>query len=210
MEDFRPTDGYIARYDRALSGAVTKVLLPFPVTPNAITTACLFFGLWGAWALASGSPRRQLAGAALLWFCAILDGCDGEVARLKNQSTRFGAAYDEASDHLANLAVFIAIPLGVHRLHPQMNVALPGALLVSGVAISAAAVWALVLHAPRNLRERYPLIIERLASRDFVYLILLACALGHLEWFLWAAAVGSHLFYVGLGLAALRARHQPA
>src|SRR5262249_38204226 len=37
-------------------------------------------------------------------------------------------------------------------------------------------------------------VIERMASRDYTYLLLLLPLVGHLEWFLYAAAVGSWLF----------------
>jgi hypothetical protein len=42
------------------------------------------------------------------------------------------------------------------------------------------------------------------ASRDYVYLILALTAIGRLDWFVWAAAVGSHLFNAFLWLRARR------
>ena len=45
----KPNDGYLARFDRRLSLAITRLLLPFPVTPNQVTALSLALGLLGAW-----------------------------------------------------------------------------------------------------------------------------------------------------------------
>ncbi|MBI3552687.1 MAG: CDP-alcohol phosphatidyltransferase family protein [Elusimicrobia bacterium] len=194
----KDTDGYIARADRKLSIALSLLLLKTPATPNDITTASLILGLLGAWWLASGSHAWQLAGSLLLWFCCILDGCDGEVARLKLLSSPSGAAYDLWADHLAHLATFVAVPIGVHRMFPQASFELPGVLLVSGFLACGFSVWWLVLRKPEDQRGPHGLLIERVASRDYVYLIVLLAALGRMDWFLWAAGFGSHAFWLGL------------
>ncbi|MDD5305186.1 MAG: CDP-alcohol phosphatidyltransferase family protein, partial [Elusimicrobia bacterium] len=106
----KDNDGYIAKFDRTLSIAITRLLLPFPVTPNHVTTAGLVLGLLGAWWLAAPSARLQFYGALILWFCCLLDGCDGEIARLKHMSSPSGADYDVWADHFAHLATFVALP----------------------------------------------------------------------------------------------------
>ena len=197
----KDTDGYLARLDRHVSVALSRVLLRLPVTPNAITTASLVLGLWGAWLLASGAYGRQLAGAFLLWFCCILDGCDGEVARLKLLRSKAGAAYDLWADHAAHLATFAAVPLAVHRAHPQFAFRGPAVLLISGFLFAGFSVWKLVLSVPEKERGPRALIVERLASRDYVYLLAALTAARRLEWFLWTAGAGAYGF--GLILWAL-------
>jgi hypothetical protein len=49
------------------------------------------------------------------------------------------------------------------------------------------------LAAPR--RQRVEAILNRLVSRDFSVLILALAFLGHVEWFLALAAVGSNIFW---------------
>ena len=46
-------------------------------------------------------------------------------------------------------------------------------------------------------------VIEKVASRDYTYLLLVLALVGHLEWFLYAAAAGSWLFAGGLVVYAL-------
>lgn len=191
-------DGYLARFDRKISVAVSRLLLKTPVTPDNITTASLALGLYGAWLLASGSHLSQFLGSLVLWACCILDGCDGEVARLKLLCSKSGAAYDIWADEVAHLATFVAIPFGVHRMFPQASFLLPGILLVSGVSICGLAVWYFVLRLPEDRRGPNALLVERIASRDYVYLLVVLAALGRLDWFLWAAGFGSHVFYLTL------------
>ena len=190
----KDNDGYIAKFDRCLSIAITRLLLPFPVTPNHVTTAGLVFGLLGAWCLAAPSARTQFYGAIVLWFCCLLDGCDGEIARLKLLTSPLGAYYDVWADHFAHLMTFIALPIGVARLHPGHDWTIAGTLLVTGFLSCAFSVWYHVLRIPEDQRNPLALTVERIASRDYVYLILALTAIGRLDWFIWTAALGSHLF----------------
>ncbi len=194
----KENDGYIARFDRVLSLALTGLMLPFPISPNQVTAVSLAVGLLGAVWLAAPSPLWQFIGALTLWLCALLDGCDGEIARLKHHITPHGGDFDLLADHIAHLATFIALPIGVARLHPGTNWWLPGLLLVSGFLACGFSVWYLVLRVPEDQRGPLAVVVERIASRDYVYLILLCTALGRLDWFVWAAAVGSHVFWLWL------------
>ncbi len=200
----KDNDGYIARFDRKASIAISRILLPLPVTPNMVTTAGLLLGVLGAWWLAAPSARLQFYGALVLWFCCLLDGCDGEIARLKHLSSPSGAAYDLWADHFSHLATFVALPIGVSRLHPDHNWLVPGVLLVTGFVACGFSVWWLVLRVPEDKRGPLALTVERIASRDYVYLIVAFTALGHLDWFVWAAAIGSHAFYSFLWLRSRR------
>ncbi|MBI5240778.1 MAG: CDP-alcohol phosphatidyltransferase family protein [Elusimicrobia bacterium] len=200
----KDTDGFIARFDRRISIRISRLLLRTPATPNDITTASLLLGLAGASLLAFGSHPVQVLGAGLLWFCCILDGCDGEVARLKLLCSESGARYDLQADHIAHLAVFIAVPLAVRTADPGARVLLPGVLLVSGLAASMFSVWWLILRRSGEGPGPLGLFVERVASRDYVYLILVLTVLGKLHWFLWAAAFGIHIFNLVLWTLALR------
>ncbi|OGR90701.1 MAG: hypothetical protein A2V88_10660 [Elusimicrobia bacterium RBG_16_66_12] len=194
----KDNDGYIARLDRRLSLAITRLLLPFPVSPNMVTSASLVLGLIGAWWLAAPSASIQFRGALTLWFCCLLDGTDGEIARLKHHITPWGGDFDVLADHIAHLATFIALPIGVARLHPGGNWWAPGVLLVTGFLASGFSVWWLVLRVPEHERGPLSLTVERIASRDYIYLILALTAIGRLDWFVWAAAAGAHVFWAWL------------
>ena len=197
----RESDGYIARFDRGLSIALSKRLIDLPITPNQLTTLGLAVGLLGAALLAQPSYPLCVLGALLLWSCCILDGCDGEIARLKLLDSPAGARFDALADNAVHLAVFIAIPAHVASAHPGAQVLRPALALLSGFLLSAFWTWRLILRRPgRNPLHR---VFERVASRDFLYLVLLLALARRLDWFLWAAAAGSHLFWAALLAAEL-------
>ncbi|MCX5790455.1 MAG: CDP-alcohol phosphatidyltransferase family protein [Elusimicrobia bacterium] len=192
------SDGYLARLDRTLSIAISKRLIRTRVTPNQITTFSLLVGLAGAGLLASAAYGTSLLGALLLWSCCVLDGCDGEVARLKLMCSEEGALYDVIADNVVHVAIFVAVPLHVRAADPGASFWAPGTLLISGVLLSMFWVWRLILRRPEGARRGASRVYERIASRDFIYLVVAFAAIGRLGWFLWSAAIGSHLFWLSL------------
>ena len=50
---------------------------------------------------------------------------------------------------------------------------------------------------------------DYLARRDFIYLLLPLAAIGKLEWFLWASAIGGNLFFLSLLVLYTRAKTVP-
>jgi phosphatidylglycerophosphate synthase len=199
------TDGPIARLDRALSTRLSRLLVRTPLRPNHITLAGTAVGLWAAWSLAAGTYGGGLLGALLFWLAVILDGCDGEVARLKMQETRFGYLFDVTTDNLVHAAVFLGIGVGQYRAEPSQSYALLGALLLTGLAVSLLASYVcLIRHPPAcrlevrssrgRMRKRLLQGFEAVMNRDFAYLLLPLAVVGRLHWFLWGAAFGSHAF----------------
>jgi phosphatidylglycerophosphate synthase len=202
----KDSDGYLARLDRSVSIALSRRLVRTPVTPNILTGLSLILGILGAALLTSPAYLVALLGTALLWGSCILDGCDGEVARLKLMTTPGGARFDEMVDNIVHVATFVAILLHVHRLHPGFDMRTPGILLIAGVILSMVAVWRLILRRPGEGRARFEKILERLASRDYVYLVVVLTAVQRLEWFVWSAAIGVHLFWFTVWWGSGRAR----
>ena len=101
--------------ERRVSLAVTRRLVETSVTPNAMTLISVAIGLLGALGFLSPAPAFQLAGALLFLTHSILDGCDGELARLKFLESRWGAALDFWGDNVVHVAVFAALAVGVER-----------------------------------------------------------------------------------------------
>jgi len=202
----KDTDGYLAQFDRGISIPVSRALTRTAVTPNVVTAASLIVGLMGAGLLAVPSYAAAIAGAVLLWCSSILDGCDGEVARLQLLATPGGARFDALSDHAVNIAVFLALPIHLHLTHSDAAAIPAGLVLLAGVLVSMASVWWLLLRRSSARPSPLALFYERVASRDFVYVLFALAVVRRLEWFLWAAAVGSHVFWLTLWALARRRR----
>jgi hypothetical protein len=109
--------GLVARYiNKRISFPLTRYLLVYlPFTPNMLTLIAGLIGLYGAFLIATGSPTQIVAGFLLAQAQSILDGCDGELARVRFQQTASGEWLDTIVDDLLNLALVLAIGVALWR-----------------------------------------------------------------------------------------------
>lgn len=106
----KSTDGWVSRYlNRPVSLALSRHLASWGVRPNAMTAVTLVVALLGAGLVAQGTYGTMVFGAGLLHLSSVLDGCDGELARLTFRSTARGAWLDTVGDDLAHLAYWAAL-----------------------------------------------------------------------------------------------------
>jgi len=188
--------GFISRHiGRALSLPLSKRLAKTRVSPNTITFGNILIGLIGAFFLARGGYRSQLAGSLLFLSSVILDGVDGEVARLKVKQTVFGHYLDIVGDNIVHVAVFVGIALGFY--HERGNVTYLHALwfLLGGFGLCAWAVQRLIGHEPDQPSVTdVSWLTALLVNRDFAYLVAVLAAANRLDWFLFGASLGVYLF----------------
>ena len=112
----KPSDGLFARFNKTVvAEPLIRFFLHTPATPNFITGLGLFFGLWSGWAFAQGSYGWSIAGAFLAYVSAIMDHCDGMVARLKFLESEFGVWFESAVDYASYLAIFVGLAIGLYR-----------------------------------------------------------------------------------------------
>jgi phosphatidylglycerophosphate synthase len=112
----KPTDGLASRHlHRWISLAITRRLLSYPVTPNEMTLVAALFGVAGVLIAFRGGYWHVLVGAALFETQNILDGCDGEISRLKYLRSRFGEWLDQIVDDMLNIAFLSSIGLALAR-----------------------------------------------------------------------------------------------
>jgi phosphatidylglycerophosphate synthase len=112
----KSVDGPVSRWlNRPLSLAVTRLLLDTNVTPNQMTVVATLIGVCGVAAVLSSTWTGVAVGAILVQLQSILDGCDGEIARLKFQASPFGAWLDNVLDDIVNAAFGLA--LGIATAH---------------------------------------------------------------------------------------------
>jgi phosphatidylglycerophosphate synthase len=112
---FKPTDHDLARFNRRLSIPISVALLRTPVTANQFSILLLFLGLYAAWLFSLGSYATGVAAAAVSLAASILDGCDGEIARLKYQDSALGCWLETVTDYAYYFAVFGGMTIGVVR-----------------------------------------------------------------------------------------------
>jgi phosphatidylglycerophosphate synthase len=108
----KPQDNAITRYlYRPVSFPLTRLLVWTPITPNQISYLVALLVAIGCWITATRSP---LAGTIVVLAASYLDCCDGEVARVKLLSSRFGAWIDTVVDEASSVGYMIA--LGIYCL----------------------------------------------------------------------------------------------
>ncbi len=109
----KPQDNAITRYlYRPVSLPLTRLLAKTPVTPNQISYFVGLLCLVGCWLTAHASFGYVIAGTTTLLVAAYVDCCDGEIARLKLLSSRYGAWVDTVIDELSSVGYMVA--LGLH------------------------------------------------------------------------------------------------
>jgi len=111
----KPTDGVLARFNRRISLPISLLLIRTPITANQISVGIVALGFWAAWLFSRGTYAASLMGAAVSLAASILDGCDGEVARLKYQESVFGCWLETVGDYTYYFAIFVGITLGAVR-----------------------------------------------------------------------------------------------
>jgi len=198
-------EGFVDRYfNRKVSRWLTRIFLALGASPNAITMVATVLGLLAAVEFGVGTYESAIVAALLFQFAAVIDCCDGEVARLTFTESAFGAWLDIAMDNVVHMAIFAGIAVGVYQQTAgQAEAWIPlalGAAAVLGNAssfvlvtraqkIKAASGWKTPAHAAWS-----EFMLKNVASRDFSVIVLIAAVLGKLEWFLWMASAGSLVF----------------
>ena len=111
----KPSDGPISRYlNRPVSTRISKYLVKTNITPNHISFFSFVLCCIGAFFFFLGEYHYLLLGAILAQVSSIVDGCDGEIARLKFQETEFGAWFDAVLDRYADAFLLFGLTYYVY------------------------------------------------------------------------------------------------
>jgi phosphatidylglycerophosphate synthase len=205
------SDGWVDRYlNRNLSPWFSRWFLRLPLTPNHVTFVALTIGLLSAVCFAHGGWASNVIGALLLQWSAVIDCCDGEVARLKFLESTSGYYLDIACDNLVHIAVFGGIAWASYQDLGQTSSLLLGGLAAFGTTMAFLVVLTTRHGRPRMASATLDRLIDALANRDFSLIVVVCALTGTLQWFLWALAVGVNLFWplvLGLARKAQRTAH---
>jgi len=116
----KDADGIISRnINRKISLFFTRRLARGSTTPNQVTAVVFSLGICsGPAIIAIGGYWGFFAGALLYYLSAIVDGCDGELSRLKFLGTPLGAWLDTVVDDTVGLSYLIGLYLALQLQTP--------------------------------------------------------------------------------------------
>jgi phosphatidylglycerophosphate synthase len=205
--------------ERRISLAFSRRLAATPITPNQMSLISIAVGICGAPFFLSSRPLMQTIGALLFLAHSILDGCDGELARLKFQQSRWGGILDFWGDNVVHVVIFACMAIGWSLAAGSLWPLALGAGAVLGTLGSAGFVyWRLmrfkdggdtlftsVSDSPEGPLTR---LLDSASRRDFIYLVILLALFGRSNWFLVMAGIGAPIYFI-LVLFASRPKAPP-
>jgi len=129
-------DGSISKYiNRPISKWITSKIADYPLTPNQISIAVFFISVFSGLIISIEGYFFLLLGALLAQLSSILDGCDGEIARLKNISSKYGGWFDQTLDRYADFLLITGLTFHTYYLHQSLYVFFIGILAIGGSLI---------------------------------------------------------------------------
>ena len=211
----KSSESFLCRhFNRRISQAITKRLLYSRITPNFISIVSVLIGLGGALFFLAEHRLMHLTGALLFLLHCIVDGCDGELARLRFQESKLGSWLDFLGDNLVHVAVFFCIGLGLYLQGKGVVYLVLGSLSVLGTIGAAGLVFREVIlksdakvhsfhslvggvegtdHPEADLESKTAM-ADKFKSRDFVYLLILLAAAGQIWIWPWFNGPGACIF----------------
>lgn len=176
----KPGDGPVSRHlNRRVSSLITtRLIVKTGLTPNQLTVLIFLFSILAFPAYLSG---LYWLGALIAQLGSMLDGCDGELARLKNMSTPQGAFYDSVLDRYVDIATTAALTARLALDYPQLALAAwsAGLAAIAGALMTSYS-WHLLKNMTGSLDVKWPSLLAD--SRDVrTLLISLASVLVYLD-----------------------------
>ena len=198
--------------NRILAAPFTNFFIRSGLHPNYITLLGGAVGILAFFSFSAGTKTGFIAGAVLFEAFYILDNCDGEVARARGLSSKFGSWMDTVVDCCIHTLSFIGIGLGVARLTQDPIMLFLGVAAGIGTFLSTFVVmlqkamnYGLAIHgmpkAPEGEAKRITAadhLIEIFSAGDFSLVVLFFAVLNKMGLLLWLGAIGANIFCVVL------------
>jgi len=96
---------------------IAKILAKTPITPNMLTLTSFLTLIFASIFIIHG---KFLAGGILIFIGGLIDGIDGELARVTNRTTKAGAFLDSVMDRYGDLILLLSF-LFPYEMKIQIN-----------------------------------------------------------------------------------------
>jgi phosphatidylglycerophosphate synthase len=160
---YKTTDAKIARFNRRMSLPISIALIPTPLTANQLSILLVVVGFYSAWLFSTGHYAAGVLGAFLSLAASVLDGCDGEIARLKYQESALGCWIETFGDYSYYIAIFVGLTVGAVRQTGQDSFYWIGGLALAGTLLS----FALLIYLRSRITAGQPEKLHAIARDRF-------------------------------------------
>jgi len=131
-------DGFVSRYlNRPVSRRISEILVHTHINPNGISVLSFAVGIIGTVMFCLGGYIWTILAGLVIQLSSIVDGCDGEVARLRFQSSEFGGWFDTILDRYADTAIVAGVSFGYWLAHPHAAVWLGAIFALTGFIMAS-------------------------------------------------------------------------
>jgi phosphatidylglycerophosphate synthase len=160
---YKDTDNTLARFNRRMSLPVSVALIRTPLTANQLSVALVAVGFYSAWLFSTGQYLAGALAGFLSLAASVLDGSDGEIARLKYQESALGCWIETFGDYSYYVAIFAGLTIGaVHRTHWE------GFYWLGGIALAGLLVtFALLIYLRSRITDGRPDKLHAIARTRF-------------------------------------------
>jgi choline kinase/phosphatidylglycerophosphate synthase len=129
----KPSDGFISKnLNRKISTRISKYLVNTGITPNQMTLISFLTALISTTSFSFGVYIYVAVGGVLAQLASILDGCDGEIARLKFAQSSYGSWLDACLDRYADFLIILGMAYGYWIVHKDVFILFIGFLCIAG------------------------------------------------------------------------------
>ncbi|UCC95038.1 MAG: CDP-alcohol phosphatidyltransferase family protein [Candidatus Omnitrophota bacterium] len=207
----KPGNFAIKKLARFLSIRIALFLKDFNISPNQLTLISFFVGASSAASFSVGQMPFNVLGVFLFLLSYLLDFIDGDVARLKNQTSQFGEWLDAVTGKVESVLLILGICLGQMRCGSPQLIWLLGFITISGYYVGQSLMYKnSILYYKRALKEtslakedflasappkKKKSIVRKLIGEVFIgghfipYALVVTVLLDRMLLFLWCAAV---------------------
>ncbi len=231
----KPEDGIVAQLlNRHISIAISKRLVSTNIGPNHVTALTFLLGVAAAVAAAGGGYLGFLLAGLIYQANSVIDGVDGELARVRYEFSFLGEWLDTISDDLADLFFYIGLGIGAWHTVPPPSFLPDTTWLLLGLSAAAGKLLSMAVYYRWLIaNERGDLLafqwsfeepsneagspLQRLLSstrylfrKDFIVFAAMLCAIaGALPYLLFALAPGNLIVAASVLIQQLKGAPRP-
>jgi len=131
-------EGIVSTFiNRPISIRISKLILKYTqITPMTISIISFLCKILGAVLVSTGTHIYIAIGALFIQFGTIIDGSDGEVARLKFMASRMGKFADSVFDRTGELLIILSASIALFKQTSNPYSFLLGLLAIEGIHLS--------------------------------------------------------------------------